>query len=293
MKRLICLTLILALITLSLTGCRKRAEEAAEETASEGPGYTATDATVQQTENSVPDPLATLTPQQMAAMQADMAEGKADAQAEGELAPPGGDAAQSGGDDLFAPIQIEYQDPAPTAEAIQQDSGVTATSVLNPAAYQYSAVMDDTLDYTFNYPSHWENVPGIYTVCYRERVEKGDFPARISICRKKLVHTPDDIAMMEQLTSYMKMVSERYDSATFQTSTPDKEVRFMGHPALANTYMAFWGNVEVKGYVIGVAIDRTLYVLHFCATYGDYVAMENVMQYMISSVQLKETDKKK
>lgn len=285
MKKALCMALVLALAATTLTGCRKKAAQT-EEAPTAAPGYTATDGSnfepAQQ--NSVPDPLATLTPQQRAAMQV----GNSDDIPEGEGVPTEG-----ASDELFAPIEAEPQavetatpPPAPVVDTQAQPE------VLNTSAYQYSAVMDDSLDYTFNYPSHWEHIPGIYTVCYREKVEKGDFPARISICRKKLVHTPDDIAMMEQLTSYMEMVAQRYDSKTFQTGTPDKEATFMGHKALSNTYLAYWGNIEVKGYVVGVAINRTLYVLHFCATYADYIAMESVLQYMVRSVTLKDTGKK-
>ena len=297
MKRTLCLILALSLSAMALSGCRRKAEEASEETSSGGPGYTVTDGSNFEPEqtNSVPDPLATLTPQQLAAMQMGSGEGVP----EDELLSAGGDTQNDGSassSDLFAPIEVA-PDPEPMdtpMDASTEAPADTSTQqgAINPAAYQYSAVMDDNLDYTFNYPSHWEHVPGIYTVCFREPVEKGDFPARISICRKKLVHTPDDIAMMEQLTSYMKMVAERYDAATFQTSTPDKEARFMGHPALSNTYLAYWGNVEVKGYVVGVAINRTLYVLHFCATYNDYNAMQGVLEYMVKSVALKNEEKK-
>ena len=289
MKKTLSLMLALAL-ALSLTGCRRRQAEApAEEaTSARGPAFTITDGSnfEPEQENSVPDPLATLTPQERAAVQVGTADDDFPVE---DVAPPGGE--QSADSDLFAPIEAGTELATDAAGDPQPATAATPSPIVNTAAYQYAAVMDDNLDYTFNYPTHWEHVPGIYTVCYREVVEKGDFPARISVCRKKLVHTPDDIAMMEQLTSYMKMVAERYDSATFQASTPDKEVKFMGHQALANTYLAYWGDIEVKGYVIGVAINRTLYVLHFCATYADYIALENVMQYMINSVQLKEAEK--
>ena len=286
MKRLVSLILALSIISVTLSGCRKKAEEAPAET-NGGPGYSVTNGSnpyMPAQTNSVPDPLSTLTPQQMAAMQI----GTPDDTLEGEGAPIG---TAVPADELFAAI-----DPAPGSATVTLAPVVTdyqSAGIINPMSYQYAAVMDDALDYTFNYPLHWEHVPGIYTVCYREKVEKGDFPARISICRKKLVHTPDDIMMMEQLTSYLKMVSEQYDQKTFQIGTPDKELRFMGHKgALANTYLAFWGNIEVKGYVVGVAINRTLYVFHFCATYADYNAMNGVREYIINSVALKDEKKK-
>ena len=96
--------------------------------------------------------------------------------------------------------------------------------------------------------------------------------------------------LLEQLTSYMKMVGKQYDKETFQTSIPNREDTFMGRPALSNTYLAYWGDIEVKGFVIGCAVQRTLYVLHFSASYADYAAMENMLNYIVRSVTLKETE---
>ena len=286
MKKWLSLALILALTAISLSACRRGGEESApEQTAAPGPGYTVTDGgvtgNVTAQQPSVPDPLATLTPQQRAAITV----GGSNETADGELLPPGGD--------LAAMQQAQVQDDVVLGTYDEEaDTGYhDAPSAINTAAFQYSAVMDENLDYTFNYPSDWENVPGIYTVCFRERVEEGDFPARVAITRKKLVHTPDETALMEQLTSYLKSVAKQYDAETFQTSEPDKDARFMGRLALSNTYLAYWGDIEVKGFVIGATIDRTLYVFHFCASYSDYVALESVMQYMMTSVQLTEAAK--
>lgn len=287
MKKLTCLILALVLTAVTLSGCRRRAEEAPVMDEDGGPGYTVTDATqapAAEEANSVPDPLNTPTPQERAAMQV----GTSDDIPVEATAPQ---------EDLFAPIDA-YEEPVVSDVTMEPtfvpaDTTQTSVGAVNPQSYQYITVLDDALDYTLNVPAQWEQIPGIYTVCYREVVDQGDFPARISICRKKLVHTPDDIAMNEQLTSYMKMVAEHYDQATFQTSTPDKEARFMGHKALSNTYLAYWGSIEVKGYVVGVAVDRTLYVLHFCASYADYNAMESVLAYMVQSVALKDDPTKK
>ena len=280
MKKLICILLCLALSAMALTGCRRRqAETAPEATAgagsdSQGPGYTITDGE----QNSVPDPLATLTPQQRAAITVGA---NGDEDMPQDMLPAGGD--QS------------YAQDVPQDEAVDEaeDYSVqTTTSSVTTATFQYAAVMDDNVDFTFSYPVEWENVPGIYTVCYRQKVESGQFPARVAVTRKKLVHTPDGLAMTEQLTSYLKNVSKQYDKSTFQVGVPTTDVTMLRRKAYANTYLAYWGNIEVKGYVIGVAVDRTLYVFHFCASYADYNAMQSAMQYMISSLQLKEEPKK-
>ena len=279
MKKLICLTLCIALAAMALTGCRRRGAETTPEAtdaasaARQGPGYTITDGT----QNSVPDPLATLTPQQRAAI-------TVGANGDEDLPP---DMLPAGGDMAYAQ-DVPQDEPVEEAE----DYSVQTTTV-NTASFQYAAVMDENVDFTFNYPSDWENVPGIYTVCYRQRVESGQFPARVAVTRKKLVHTPDGLAMTEQLTSYLKNVSKQYDKSTFQVGVPTTDVTMLRRKAYANTYLAYWGNIEVKGYVIGVAVDRTLYVFHFCASYADYNTMPSAMQYMISSLQLKEEPKKK
>ena len=299
LKKLICLALVLALTLTALTGCRRRqAESEPKATAEanfdpEGPGYTITDGS---TQNSVPDAPVELTPQQRAAMSVGSSEGEqavpVDIPLEDqELLPPGGDLAaaeleaetQAASD---ADVQLGTYDES--TDTAQHD----APSAIDTNAYQYSQVEDENIDFTFNYPSHWKLVPGIYTVCYREEVDDGDFPARLAITRKKLVHTPDERALLEQLTSYMKMVGKQYDKATFQTSVPNHEDTFMGRPAFSNTYLAYWGDIEVKGFVIGCAVSRTLYVLHFCASYADYTAMESMLNYIVRSVTLKETDKK-
>ena len=161
-----------------------------------------------------------------------------------------------------------------------------ASGGIDPGAYQYSALIDTSLGFTFNYPSHWENVPGVFTVCYREKVEPGDFPARVAISAKKLVHSPEGTVLSDELTSYMRMVYKQYDPDSFQVGEPNAEDTFMGKQAYSNTYLAYSGETEVKGFVIGRAVKRTLYVFHFCASYEDYAAMERVMRYMVNSVEL-------
>jgi len=66
----------------------------------------------------------------------------------------------------------------------------------------------------------------------------------------------------------------------------------MGKQALSNTYLAYSGETEVKGFIIGQSIGRVLYVFHFSASYEDYTAMERVMRYMLNSVQIIQDEKK-
>jgi hypothetical protein len=77
--------------------------------------------------------------------------------------------------------------PDPTPEAApapaegEGEASAPVQKAVDTSTYQYSALTDTSLGFTFNYPSHWENLPGIYTICFREKVEKGDFPARVAI----------------------------------------------------------------------------------------------------------------
>lgn len=164
------------------------------------------------------------------------------------------------------------------------DDDYTGTR-LDISAYNFSSLMDTSLGFTFNYPSHWVNNPGVYTVCYKEPVEAGDFPARVAITRKKLTHTADASGITEELKSYLKTIYKQYDTKTFEVGSLDKTIEFMGTKGYSTTYLAFSGETEVKGFVICCQIERTLYVFHFSASYDDYMAMENIMQYMCKSVK--------
>ena len=292
MKKLLCLILILTISVPALSGCRRgdRGGEASEPSPSPsaaptGPGYTIVS---DDDQPSVPDPLATLTPQQRAAITVGANSGDV---IDEDIVPPGGEIEQAVQADVnpAATPGVNSFDAYDESTEIRQDAPVP----INAANFQYSAVTDQNVDFTFNYPSEWENVPGTFTVCYRQKVQKGQFPARVAVSRKKLVHTPDDIVMNEQMTSYMKAISKQYDEKTFQLGTPNHDETFIRRKAISNTYLAYWGNVEVKGYVIGVAVDRTLYVLHFCAPYADYAQLEGALQYMVNSVMLYEDPKDK
>lgn len=161
-----------------------------------------------------------------------------------------------------------------------------APSGVDTSAYQFSSLSDHSLGFTFNYPSHWQNIPGIYTVCFQEQVEDGDVPARVAITRKKLTHTPDASDLSDHLIAYLKTIYKQYDTSTFEVSGLNTSISFMGQNGYSTTYLAFKGETEVEGFVILCVVERTLYVYHFSASYSDYQSMESMMQYMCKSVQL-------
>ena len=167
--------------------------------------------------------------------------------------------------------------PRPTSESVP---------VIDPSTYQFSALTDTSLGFTFNYPTRWENLPGVFTVCFRETVEPGDFPARVAVSAKKMVHTVEGGTLSSQLSKYMRSIYQMYEPSTFQPGSANESDSFLGRPAMSNTYLAYYGDIEVKGFIIGTAVEKTIYVFHFCASYQDYVAMEGIMRYMLNSVEL-------
>ena len=204
--------------------------------------------------------------------------------------PDGDDAHEDGSSDDYFSVDelIQRTEEFDTYDETTHTDQQAGTSVIDPSAMQFSSLEDTTMGFTFNYPTNWVNVPGVYTVCYREQVEPGDFPARVSITGKLLVHTPEGTVLNDQLTEFVRTIYKQYDTNSFQLGTANPEDTFMGKQAVSNTYLAYSGDTEVKGFIIGRAFGRKLYVFHFCASYDDYKSLEKVMRYMVKSVQLVE-----
>lgn len=272
MKKLICLIIACALCAAALAGCaRPESPSEAEPTTAVDfqPDVTAVPQGHGEEDQSrlIGDP--TLPPAEPIAGDAD-ADGQGDDYFSMDAITDGGNAVE--------------ENPKLASAPMAQD----VPGAIDPSTYQFSALIDTSLGFTFNYPSHWENLPGVYTVCFREAVEPGDFPCRVAITAKKLTHTPEGSVLRDQLVSYMHAIYRQYDAATFQSGTVNNEDTFLGREAISNTYLAYSGETEVKGFIVGCAVGKTLYVFHFCASYEDYRAMENIMRYMLRSAQLVE-----
>ena len=280
MKKLLCAMLVCALCACALSGCKKQAEpEAAPEAdfapAEASPGVT-----------PVPDEGGHGEEDQSAAL-ADMP----------TLAPvervDGGDAGEDGASDDYYSIDALINQPQQEFDTYEESSQATprpGAAMIDPTTMQFSALVDTTMGFTFNYPTNWVNIPGVYTVCYREAVEPGDFPARVAITGKLLVHSPEGTVLTDELTAYVRTIYKQYDASSFQLGMPNTQDTFMGRQAVSNTYLAYSGETEVKGFIIGTSVGRRMYVFHFCASYEDYAAMENLMRYMLKSVELVEKD---
>ena len=170
------------------------------------------------------------------------------------------------------------------AEAATEVPAAQATAA--PYAYTLTALTDSTFGFVCAYPSGWKNLPGKYTVCFREEVSGDDFPARMAVTRKRLAHAPKFSRLLTQFQEYAETVRAQYDSKTFEYGDLNSSAAFLGQPAYEITYLAYSGDVEVKGYMICTNVDKYVYVFHFCAPYDDYAAMEPMMRQLRDSVTL-------
>lgn len=177
-------------------------------------------------------------------------------------------------------------EPNQIADANSGIPVATEMPVVDVNSMQFNALSDASLGFTFNYPASWENIPGLHTVCFREVVESGDYPARIAISVKRMTHTVESDVLVKQLTSFMRTISKQYAASSFQTGRVNMGDSFMGRLAYSNTYLAYYGETEVEGFIIGCAIGKAVVVGHFSATYEDFQSMYNVMRYMFNSCQL-------
>ena len=166
--------------------------------------------------------------------------------------------------------------PTPTSAAAY------AASLYQTSAYSLATLADTSFGFTFSYPSTWKNLPGKSTVCF-EADDGSEFPARVAVTRKTLIHTPTDETIFKQFQSFAQVVYKQYDPDTFEYSTVNNRAVFMGRAAYEVSYMAYAGDVEVQGYIICCAIEKSMYVFHFCASYDDYRTLNPVMVRMRES----------
>ena len=252
MKKIAALLIAGALIAATLSGCSNNSNSAAD----------------QPPLNTVPD--STVTTEFADAFMPDVMDVPVDATAEPAADVP---------DESIVPESTDTP-----AEAATEAPAAQATAA--PYAYTLTALTDSTFGFVCAYPSGWKNLPGKYTVCFREEVSGDDFPARMAVTRKRLAHAPKFSRLLTQFQEYAETVRAQYDSKTFEYGDLNSSAAFLGQPAYEITYLAYSGNVEVKGYMICTNVDKYVYVFHFCAPYDDYAAMEPMMRQLRDSVTL-------
>ena len=252
MKKIAALLIAGALIAATLSGCSNNSNSAAD----------------QPPLNTVPE--STVTTEFADAFMPDVMDVPVDATAEPAADVP---------DESIVPESTDTP-----AEAATETPAAQATAA--PYAYTLTALTDSTFGFVCAYPSGWKNLPGKYTVCFREEVSGDDFPARMAVTRKRLAHAPKFSRLLTQFQEYAETVRAQYDSKTFEYGDLNSSAAFLGQPAYEITYLAYSGNVEVKGYMICTNVDKYVYVFHFCAPYDDYAAMEPMMRQLRDSVTL-------
>lgn len=189
-------------------------------------------------------------------------------------------------------VLLEQPTVAPVEALIVSNATAQPTQTPQPAndfsTYTFARLSDTSFGFTFEYPAQWTNLPGRYTVCYREPVEEGEFPARVAVTRKATAHTPSSRTLLQQFYNYAEQIRAQYDSSTFEYGELNSEASFMGETGYSITYLAYSGDIEVEGYMVCCAIGRAIYVFHFCASYDDYQAMSSIMTRMRDSVAVAE-----
>lgn len=186
-------------------------------------------------------------------------------------------------------LQDDGMDDVDAEPASEVPAAPSPTSSVDLSTYKFQQLMDLSFGFSFEYPSHWENLPGKHTACFREPdIEDGDFPARLAVTKKTLAHTPKSSALLSQFQSYALNIYNQYDPSTFELGELNENAKFIGQKAYEITYLAYAGEVEIKGYMVCCNIGRNVYVYHFCASYDDYTAMESMVYRIRDSVIVPE-----
>lgn len=268
MKKIAALALSCSLLVLSLTGCSD---------------VNSTQTQVQDEANFLPDVTAnpvsvTATPEPLFAIPTDA-----------PLASIA-DSTATPNPDMMAALEDATAEPTAdiTAEPEVKATFTPEPTVVSPySGYSYAALTDASFGFTLDYPANWRNMPGKYTACYKEQVAEGDFPARVAVTSKKMPHKPESETVVKQFQSYAQNIYKQYDPETFEFSDLTERT-FMGKKGYEITYLAYSGDIEVKGYMCCSATEYTIYVYHFCSAYDDYGDMTPVMVRIRDSVKTAE-----
>ena len=153
-------------------------------------------------------------------------------------------------------------------------------------SYTLTALTDTSFGFVFAYPTGWKNLPGKHTICFREDADSASFPARVAITKKTFAHTPKSSKVLDQFKAYAQTVLAQYNSDSIELGDLNSNARFLGQTAHEITYLAYSGDIEVKGYMICCSVDHDIYVFHFCCAYDDYAAMESMISQMRDTVTI-------
>ena len=203
---------------------------------------------------------------------------------------PGSVASEGGVYSPNLPVDVTLAPETASPSDIPEDATPEPADTLEPTAEAFSysliPISDRSMGFIFAYPEGWANLPGKNTICYREIVPAGDFPARVAVAKKSVAHTPKSSKVFSEFKSFADTIAALYDADTFEYVDQSDQAYFMGQPSYETYYLGYSDNIEVKGYMICTNVDKYVYVFHFCAPYDDYAAMEPMMRQLRDSVTL-------
>jgi len=168
------------------------------------------------------------------------------------------------------------------AQAEEPAASATAVPFVPLDEYVYAEAVSSAINVKIYYPSHWENLPGRYTVCFQEPVEDGDVAARMAITCKQLSAKPSTDKIQRELASFLSVIIQQYD--TYEVGNLSSDVTFMGKSGYWSIYKAVKGDREIRGYIAMVAVGSALYGFHFSCEEKDYADMSVVLERVRGSI---------
>ena len=204
----------------------------------------------------------------------------------------GGVASESGLTGANLPIDVTLAPETAVPENVPDDVTPEPASSSEPTAepftYSLIPISDRSMGFIFAYPDGWAYLPGENTICYREIVPAGEFPARVAVAKKSVAHTPKSSKVFSEFKSFADTIAALYDSETFEYTDQSDQVYFMGQKAYETYYLGYSDDIEVKGYMIACGIDygssHYIVIFHFCAPYEDFDKMLPMMKQMRDTV---------
>lgn len=185
-------------------------------------------------------------------------------------------------------VPIASEEPEETAVVETPEPAETAEPTEEPFTYSLIPISDRSMGFIYAYPEGWVNLPGKSTICYRESVEPGDFPARVAVVKKSVAHTPKSSKVFSEFQSFAQTIEALYDANTFEYTDQSTDAYFMGQKAYETYYLGYSGDIEIKGYMIACGIDNGsnhyIMIFHFCAAYEDFSKMTGMMKQMRDTV---------
>jgi hypothetical protein len=173
--------------------------------------------------------------------------------------------------------------PTPTPLPTPEPSPAPVVAI---ADYRYQKVSNSTLKVSFEYPSHWINVPGSITICYVQPVNAGEAPARVAISVKKTSKTLNPDGLKNELEKLIDAVSGGF--VNFRHGTVSKKLKLAGSSAYSVAYDAELNGKAVKGIIIVAAKNakNRLMALHFYAPADQYKDFDPVLKQIMDSIKL-------